>query len=123
MSSSVRRIAVFVSGGGTNLQSLLDAEQDKFFQSKICLVISNREDAYALERAKNYNVPAFVLKSENEILDKQVFASSLETNFIFVVSISSCKELACLSCSAAPLYDVIIIGANIFAFASFCALI
>ncbi|MGP1405612.1 phosphoribosylglycinamide formyltransferase [Filifactor alocis] len=70
MSSSVRRIAVFVSGGGTNLQSLLDAEQDKFFQSKICLVISNREDAYALERAKNYNVPAFVLKSENEILDK-----------------------------------------------------
>ena len=33
-------------------------------------MISNREDAYALERAKNYNVPAFVLKTEHEILDK-----------------------------------------------------
>lgn len=70
MSSSFRRIAVFVSGGGTNLQSLLDAEQDKFFQSKICLVISNKEGAYGLQRAKNYNVPAFVLSSEKEILDK-----------------------------------------------------
>ena len=50
-------IAVLVSGGGTNLQALLDSETKGILKSgKITLVISNKKDAYALERAKNAGV-------------------------------------------------------------------
>ena len=47
------RIAVLVSGGGTNLQALIDAQQKGVIHSgKISLVISNKEGAYALTRAE-----------------------------------------------------------------------
>ena len=47
------RVAVLVSGGGTNLQALIDAEREGTLHSgRICLVISDRNDAYALERAR-----------------------------------------------------------------------
>ena len=51
------KIAVFVSGGGTNLQALLDAEKSGVLHSgEIVLVVSNTTGAYALERAKNAGV-------------------------------------------------------------------
>ncbi len=51
------RIAVLVSGGGTNLQALLDAQTSGILHSgQICLVISNNPNAYALERAKKAGV-------------------------------------------------------------------
>ncbi|MCL2495488.1 MAG: phosphoribosylglycinamide formyltransferase [Oscillospiraceae bacterium] len=57
-----KRIAVFVSGGGTNLQVLLDAQASGLLKSgEIVLVISSKKEAYALERAKNAGVPAFAL--------------------------------------------------------------
>ena len=47
------RVAVLVSGGGTNLQALIDAEREGALHSgRICLVVSDRNDAYALERAR-----------------------------------------------------------------------
>ena len=47
------RVAVLVSGGGTNLQALIDAERAGALHSgRICLVVSDRNDAYALERAR-----------------------------------------------------------------------
>ena len=53
------KIAVLVSGGGTNLQALIDSEKRGELKSgKISLVISNKEGAFALERAKNANIPA-----------------------------------------------------------------
>lgn len=56
------RIAVFVSGGGTNLQALIDAEKSGVIKSgRLCLVVSNKADAYALERAKQAGIPAFTL--------------------------------------------------------------
>ena len=60
------RIAVLVSGGGTNLQALIDAQQSGIISSgEIVLVIANRADAYALERAKNADIDtAVVLKKE-----------------------------------------------------------
>ena len=60
------RIAVLVSGGGTNLQALLDAQKAGILHSgQIQLVISNNASAYALERAKNACVDtAVVLKKE-----------------------------------------------------------
>lgn len=64
--SKTARIAVLVSGGGTNLQALIDAEKSGIITSgKIELVISNNADAYALERAKNAGIErAVVLKKE-----------------------------------------------------------
>ena len=53
------RIAVFVSGGGTNLQALLDAQKNGAIpHGEIALVVSSQAGAYALERAKNAGVPA-----------------------------------------------------------------
>lgn len=52
------RIAVLVSGGGTNLQALLDAQDSGILKSgEICLVISNNPNAYALTRAAQKRVP------------------------------------------------------------------
>lgn len=60
------RIAVLVSGGGTNLQALIDAQQSGIIKSgELCLVISNNASAYALERAANANIEtAVVIKKE-----------------------------------------------------------
>ena len=60
------KIAVFVSGGGTNLQALIDAQKAGIIKSgEIALVISNNKDAYALTRAAENNIPsAVVLKKE-----------------------------------------------------------
>ena len=56
------RIAVLVSGGGTNLQALLDAQRDgKMPHGEIVLVVSSRAGAYALMRAENAGVAARVL--------------------------------------------------------------
>lgn len=59
------RIAVFVSGGGTNLQALIDAQGTVLNSGEITLVVSNNRDAYALQRAKKAGIPtAVVLKKE-----------------------------------------------------------
>ncbi|MBE6678383.1 MAG: phosphoribosylglycinamide formyltransferase [Ruminococcaceae bacterium] len=60
------KIAVLVSGGGTNLQALIDAQKAGIINSgRISLVVSNNINAYALERAKNEDIPsAVLLKSE-----------------------------------------------------------
>ena len=56
------RIAVFVSGGGTNLQALIDAEKSGLIHSgRIELVIASRDGVYALERAKLAGIPSAVV--------------------------------------------------------------
>ncbi len=56
------KIAVMVSGGGTNLQAILDAEQSGILHSgTVSLVLSNKPNAYALERAKNRGVETAVI--------------------------------------------------------------
>ena len=60
-----KRIAVLVSGGGTNLQALLEAEDaGKIPHGEIALVLSNNPNAYALERARNFGVPAGVINKK-----------------------------------------------------------
>ena len=62
----LKKIAVLVSGGGTNLQALIDAEKSGIIKSgSIKLVISNNKNAYALTRAADANIAiAVVVKSE-----------------------------------------------------------
>ncbi len=58
----MKRIAVLVSGGGTNLQALIDAQgRGEILGGEIALVISSSPDAYALERAKLANIPSVVV--------------------------------------------------------------
>ena len=60
------RIAVLVSGGGTNLQALLEAEAaGRIPHGEIALVVSNNPKAYALERAKNFGVPGAVITKKD----------------------------------------------------------
>lgn len=62
MSNAKANIAVLVSGGGTNLQALIDAEKSGVLKSgSIKLVISNKKGAYALERAEKAGIEAFAL--------------------------------------------------------------
>lgn len=65
------RIAVLVSGGGTNLQSLIDATEKGNIDGEIVLVVSNRLKAYGLERARNHNIKAECIK-DNELLIKRL---------------------------------------------------
>ena len=60
------KIAVFVSGGGTNLQALIDAQKAGIIESgELALVIANNSGAYAIQRAKENNIPCeIILKKE-----------------------------------------------------------
>ena len=66
------RVAVFVSGGGTNLQALIDArDAGQLPDGEIALVVSNKKDAGALDRARRYDIPARYLRRKD-------FAEKLE---------------------------------------------
>lgn len=84
------RIAVLVSGGGTNLQALLDAQHSGVISNgEICLVISNSSTAYALTRAENAGVPtAVVLKKElgsQEAFEERIVALLQENQIDLIV--------------------------------------
>ena len=63
-------IAVCVSGGGTDLQSVIDACEAGKINGQIRLVISNRKKAYGLERARLHGIQAEWIKDEDEILKR-----------------------------------------------------
>ena len=64
------KIAVFVSGGGTNLQAILDAsDRGEMPHGEIALLLSSKPDVYALERAKKHGVPA-VVANRKELGDR-----------------------------------------------------
>ena len=74
----IARIAVFVSGGGTNLQALIDAQQKGIITSgKIELVVSNNSGAYALERAKNAGIDSVVVLKK-ELGSQEAFENKLK---------------------------------------------
>lgn len=62
MTEKTKKIAVLVSGGGTNLQALIDAEaRGELGCGRITLVIASKPDVYALERAKNHGIASLVI--------------------------------------------------------------
>lgn len=63
-------IAVCISGGGTDLQSVIDACEAGSINGKIRLVISNRKKAYGLERAQKHGIKAEVIKDQHQILQR-----------------------------------------------------
>lgn len=80
-------IAVLVSGGGTNLQAIIDAQKNGIITSgEIKLVISNNPDAYALERAKNADIATLVC-NKKELGDRfeDALIEALEQNNIEII--------------------------------------
>ena len=73
---SKARIAVFVSGGGTNLEALLKAQESGAIpHGEIVVVLSSTAGAYALERAKNHGVPGFAIPRKG--MDQADFEAAL----------------------------------------------
>ena len=71
------KIAVLVSGGGTNLQAIIDAiDSGKITNTEICLVYSNNPNAYAIERARKAGIPTAV-KSPKEFAKREDFNAAL----------------------------------------------
>ncbi len=65
MSQNPIKVAVLVSGGGTNLQALIDAQKaGKITDGVLSLVVSNKPDAYALTRAKTAGIPTVVVQKK-----------------------------------------------------------
>ena len=62
------KIGVLISGGGTNLQAIIDNCKNKTINGEVKVVISNKEEAYGLERAKNHNIKAIYEKDEDKII-------------------------------------------------------
>ena len=71
-----KRIAVFASGFGSNLQALIDYSQGRGFNGEIILVFSNNKDAYALERAKESNIKA-VFMDPSEYKNREQYDSKI----------------------------------------------
>ncbi len=85
----MRKIAVMVSGGGTNLQALIDAEKaGKIPHGKISLVIASNDSAYALQRASQNNIESVVVKRkdyENQDTFDEAIVSVLKQHEIDMV--------------------------------------
>ena len=75
------KFAVFVSGGGTDLQSIIDAKQAGKINGEIALVISNRQKAYGLQRAKDAGIETAVVKKDDALIVKML----KERNIDFIV--------------------------------------
>ena len=86
----MKNVAVLVSGGGTNLLALIDAQNNGIVKSgKITLVISNNEDAYALTRAKNAGIKTEII-TKNSFENKELFEDKIisilkENNIDYIV--------------------------------------
>lgn len=73
----MQKIAVCVSGGGTNLQAIMDAiASGSIRNTEIAVVISNKADAYALKRAENAGIPAIHI-SPKQFSDRSAFGQTM----------------------------------------------
>ena len=116
------RIAVFVSGGGTNLQALIDAQKSGIIESgEIVLVVSNSAGAYALERAANHGIKSEVVLKK-ELGSQEAFEARLvevlEENQIDMIVLAGFMSI--LSGDFTGKYDGRIINVHPSLIPSFC---
>ena len=57
----MKKFCVFVSGGGTNLQALIDAIEEGRIEAEICGIIASKDNIGAIERAKKHGIPSYCL--------------------------------------------------------------
>ena len=116
------KIAVLVSGGGTNLQALIDAQNSGIIHSgEITLVISNNQNAYALTRAQNAGIKALYI-SKKELKAQEAFENAmidaLEENEIDLIILAGFMSI--LSERFTSRYDHRIINIHPSLIPSFC---
>ena len=113
------KIAVLVSGGGTNLQALIDAQNSGIIKSgNIELVISNKEGAYALTRAANANIKTEVIKKTTQEEFEANIINALEENGIELIVLAG--FMCILSESFTSRYPKRIINVHPSLIPSFC---
>ena len=116
------RIAVLVSGGGTNLQALIDAQNSGIIHSgEITLVISNNQNAYALTRARNAGIKAlYISKKESKTQEafETAIIEALEENDIDLIVLAGFMSI--LSERFTSRYDHRILNIHPSLIPSFC---
>ena len=122
MQNGKLRIAVFVSGGGTNLQAILDAQHSGIIQNgHVCLVISSREGVYALERAEKAGVPSLVISRKQlggQAAFEEAIGQALSDHGIDLIVLAG--FLSILSAEFTKKYDHRIINIHPSLIPSFC---
>ena len=103
------KIAVFVSGGGTNLQSLIDECQKGTINGEIKLVVSNRLKAYGLERARNAGIKAECIKDQKVLLERLKEEAKMTEAFMQKDVDKICNDLLQLSLDAGGYDNVSVI--------------
>ena len=112
------KIAVLVSGGGTNLQALIDAAKSGIINSgEIALVVSNNENAYALTRAKENNIKTAYIPSKAPDFEAQL-KSVLSDNDIDLIVLAGFMKI--LSADFTNAYENRIINVHPSLIPSFC---
>lgn len=116
------KIAVLVSGGGTNLQALIDAEASGLIHSgSIVLVVSNNSRAYALTRAQNARIPSVVITRKDcgsqESFENQLISTLKEYQIDLIVLAGF---MSVLSQNVTKLYERRIINVHPSLIPSFC---
>ena len=106
------KVAVFVSGGGTNLQAILDAQGSVIKNAEVALVISRSPDASALQRAEKHGIRGIVLRDENEI------QRTLEENGIGLIVLAGYMRI--LSAEFTARWDKKILNVHPALIPSFC---
>lgn len=83
------KIAVLISGSGTNLQAIIDHVENEDIPAELALVISNIPEAYGLVRAKKYNIPTSIIEHKKypsrEDFDKEIVSVLKKHNIDLVV--------------------------------------
>ena len=86
----MKKIAVMISGSGSNLEAIVKACHEKNIYGEIVYVISNNPDAYGIERAKKYNIPVKIIDhksyTDRDDFDDALkeFLDNLEIDFIIL---------------------------------------
>ena len=76
-----QRVAVLISGNGSNLQALIDAAKQTDYPAEIALVIANKPDAYGLTRAKNAGISALVI-NHKDYASREAFDEAMHTELL-----------------------------------------
>ena len=97
------RVGVLASGGGTDLQSIIDASEKKMIDAKVVVVISGNQDAFALKRAEKHGISAYFIDSKgctksdhekkiNDVLEKAQVELVVGAGYMRVLSPSFVKR-------------------------------
>ncbi len=114
------KIAVFVSGGGTNLQALIDKSEAGWIpHGEICLVLSSNPDAYALTRAKNHGIESVVVSRKEHREDfEECIIRELESRGIEMIVLAGFMSI--LSADFTERYENRILNVHPSLIPSFC---